>query len=84
MEKYKKSLMGIITGTSLMILQTFGTQILDTIKFRIYNQDITSVGILFFGILKDIITAISLIGMIITLSFSFRIMLELKKDFREK
>jgi hypothetical protein len=74
MQNYKNLLMGITSGISLMILKILGTAIISDIQFRIYPEEVTKTGLIIFGTLYDIITVLSLIGIIITTTFSLMLL----------
>lgn len=84
MQQFTNSLMGVIGGISLMSLKVLGTPIIDFIQFRIYPGEMTTIGLIIFGNIYDIITLISLIGMIITIIFSATLLKNVFKSYKKK
>ena len=84
MQKFINSFMCVISGMSLMSLKVLGMPIIDFIQKRIYPGEISTVGIIIFGIIYDIIASISLIGMIITIAFSVNLLMNIFKSYKNK
>ena len=84
MQKFINSFMCVISGMSLMSLKVLGMPIIDFIQKRIYPGEISTVGIIIFGIIYDIIASISLFGMIITIVFSMNLLMNIFKSYRNK
>ena len=84
MQKLINSFMCVIAGMSLMALKVLGMPIIDFIQKRIYPGEISTVGIIIFGIIYDIIALISLIGMIITIIFSVILLKNVFKTYKNK
>lgn len=84
MQKFINSFMCVISGMSLMSLKVLGMPIIDFIQKRIYPGEISTVGIIIFGIIYDIIASISLFGMIITIVFSMNLLMNIFKSYKNK
>ena len=84
MQKFINSFICVISGISLMTLKVLGMPIIDFIQKRIYPEEISTVGIIIFGIIYDIIALISLIGMIITIIFSVILLKNVFKTYKNK
>lgn len=84
MQKFINLFMCIIAGMSLMTLKVLGMPIIDFIQNRIYPGEISTVGIIIFGIIYDFIALISLIGMIITIVFSVTLLKSVFKSYKNK
>ena len=84
MQKFINSFMCVISGISLMSLKVLGMPIIDFIQKRIYPGEISTVGIIIFGIIYDIIASISLFGMIITIVFSMNLLMNIFKSYKNK
>ena len=84
MQKFINSFMCVISGMSLMSLKVLGMPIIDFIQKRIYPGEISTVGIIIFGIIYDIIASISLFGMIITIAFSVNLLMNIFKSYKNK
>jgi len=84
MQKLINSFMCVIAGMSLMALKVFGMPIIDFIQKRIYPEEISTVGIIIFGIIYAIIALISLIGMIVTIVFSVTLLKNVFKSYKNK
>lgn len=74
MDKFIKPLMGLISGVSLMLVFSFSMPIIDNIAAKLYSNGFSSFGILITGIISDALLAVSLLGVIITVVFSFNIL----------
>ena len=84
MQKFINSFMCVISGISLMSLKVLGMPIIDFIQKRIYPEEISTVGMITFGIIYDIIASISLIGMIITIAFSVNLLMNIFKSYKNE
>ena len=84
MQKFINSFMCVVSGMSLMSLKLLGMPIIDFIQKRIYPGEISTVGIIIFGIIYDIIASISLFGMIITIVFSMNLLMNIFKSYKNK
>ena len=84
MQKFINSFMCVISGMSLMSLKVLGMPIIDFMQKRIYPGEISTVGIIIFGIIYDIIASISLFGMIITIVFSMNLLMNIFKSYKNK
>ncbi|MGL5756717.1 MAG: hypothetical protein ACRCYC_15405 [Paraclostridium sp.] len=84
MEKFINPIMGIISGLALMSLNTLGDGIINSIIFRVTGGGLISNPLVSWGfeVICIINLILSLIGMGITILFTFKILKILIKTYR--